>query len=318
MRITPYLPPTVAPATPADLTDINAKIAALEAGEADDATIAALEAVRDAIPNISPLLDKLATPRDWVPGEDVKAGYQRYHYIHDTGLMVAPYTNFTRVQVLVESISDRKTSTTFDGPEAAQWKYLSQNRVGAYLGGEVVVKSYRHRAPDGKIYEAVDNGGIRSTFLASEWKEVSAQPETTPWALSADIPSVNLADWTNTGRNTVLNILVPNRACAKLDTLSFRLFDRRGGNLATRTKNITVVATDFSYTPSNGWAAWVDNSFPAAIWKDFTMSDGSVYRIHLHFMAVPNGLAISFRDSHGGQENTYGAVDTIKATFVKA
>jgi hypothetical protein len=62
MRIIPYVPPTVAPATPADLTDINTKIAALEAGEADDATVAALEAVRDAIPNISPLLDKLATP----------------------------------------------------------------------------------------------------------------------------------------------------------------------------------------------------------------------------------------------------------------
>jgi hypothetical protein len=195
MRIIPYVPPTVAPATPADLTDINAKIAALEAGEADDATVAALEAVRDAIPNISPLLDKLATPRDWVPGEDVKAGYQRYHYIHDTGLMVAPYTNFTRVQVLVESISDRKTGTTFDGPEAANWKYLSQNRVGSYLGGEVVVKGYRHRAPDKKLYEAVGNGGIRSTFLSTEWKEITPPPEINPWALLADLlPYAKTAD----------------------------------------------------------------------------------------------------------------------------
>jgi hypothetical protein len=124
----------------------------------------------------------------------------------------------------------------------------------------------------------------------------------------------DLTPFRNAGGNTFYWLFIPDRAGAYPDNLSFRLKDRRAEHTA-RVKTVTVPFTAFQYATASGWTTWVDTAFPVAIWQDVTMTDSTVYRIHLHFMQTPLGFAINFRDSHSGADNTYGAVDNIQVTY---
>jgi hypothetical protein len=280
-------------------TALETAIVTLQTDEtADDTAFSALSVVVDK------KLDKLALPKDWIAGEDVKAGYRRYFYVHDTGLMVAPYTNFSRVRVLVESKSDRKTGAAFDGAESANWTYLDQNRLGSYLGGETVVIGYRHKATDGKVYKSLINGKIRSTFLNTQWEEVVAPlPEIEPYALKTELPKPTTV-WYDTSSGALSTWY---RRWLLRGTLNSISFDYTDPNNSAVVKNFTVNDLSTGFTDdgfyggkANHWdvagvsgqvhlvvCLYTDNSFVINVF------DRTTFSIHSKISnVIANGLPV--------------------------
>jgi hypothetical protein len=138
-------------------------------------------------------------------------------------------------------------------------------------------------------------------------------PETAVIAHTTSPRAIN-PDFTHIGGNTNIGIMVPYRAESLLDSIEFNIRDRRSENYNVRNTRVIMPIAYFQDFDNNGWTYWRDGSNDA-MWRDFTLQSGAVYRCHVYYQVRPQGLRFFFKITHANSEG-YGAISDFVGKFV--
>lgn len=129
-------------------------------------------------------------------------------------------------------------------------------------------------------------------------------------------PKAANPDFTHAGGNTALEIIVPYRAGAILNSIEFNLRDRRSDLYNVRNTRIVMPISVFQEYANNGW----DYSRVGAddlMWQGFTLGGVTEkYWLYVYYQAKFQGLRFYFSVNHSSQRDAFGYISDFVGKFV--